>query len=141
MTCGFLIQLVFCIKVCLRHQSVTPFLFVAPLLRNILHHPLTVPRQTAPKSGQNKSLETARICSKSSARIKVQLSTFTPSSLQFQCMFNSFNSIKKLSARFGSEPNFFQVYPLQIWRKIILASCRVTQAPSHNFRVTYCMQA
>ena len=26
MTCGFLIQLVFCIKICLRHQSVTPFL-------------------------------------------------------------------------------------------------------------------
>ena len=26
MPCGFLIQLVFCIKICLRHQSVTPFL-------------------------------------------------------------------------------------------------------------------
>ena len=26
MTCGFLIQLVFCIKICLRHQLVTPFL-------------------------------------------------------------------------------------------------------------------
>ena len=26
MTCGFLIQLVFCIKICLRQQSVTPFL-------------------------------------------------------------------------------------------------------------------
>ena len=26
MTCGFPIQLVFCIKICLRHQLVTPFL-------------------------------------------------------------------------------------------------------------------
>ena len=30
LTCGFLIQLVFCIKFCLRHQSVTPFLNGAP---------------------------------------------------------------------------------------------------------------
>ena len=30
MTCDFLIQLVFCIKICLRHQSVTPFLSGAP---------------------------------------------------------------------------------------------------------------
>ena len=37
MTCGFLIQLVFCIKMCLHHQSVTPFLSGAPpLLRKIL---------------------------------------------------------------------------------------------------------
>ena len=30
MTCGFLIQPVFCIKICLLHQSVTPFLRGAP---------------------------------------------------------------------------------------------------------------
>ena len=30
MTYGFLIQLVFCIKMCLRRQSVLPFLSVAP---------------------------------------------------------------------------------------------------------------
>ena len=29
-TCGFLIQLVFCIKICFHHQSVTPFLGAAP---------------------------------------------------------------------------------------------------------------
>ena len=31
MTYSFLIQLVFCIKLCLRHQSVTPLLSDAPL--------------------------------------------------------------------------------------------------------------
>ena len=30
MTCSFLIQLVFCIKICLRHQSVMSFLSGAP---------------------------------------------------------------------------------------------------------------
>ena len=30
MSFGFLIQLVFCIKMCLHRQSVTPFLSVAP---------------------------------------------------------------------------------------------------------------
>ena len=45
MTCGFLIQLVFCINTCLRHQSVTPFLWGAtppppPFLRKILVTPL-----------------------------------------------------------------------------------------------------
>ena len=30
MTCGFLIQLVFCIKICLGHQLVTPVLSGAP---------------------------------------------------------------------------------------------------------------
>ena len=30
MTCSFLTQLVFCIKICLHHQSVTPFLSGAP---------------------------------------------------------------------------------------------------------------
>ena len=40
MTCGFLIQLVFCIRICLRHQSVTPFLIGAPILRKILDPPL-----------------------------------------------------------------------------------------------------
>ena len=30
MTCGFLIQLVFCIKICLHHLSVMPFLSDAP---------------------------------------------------------------------------------------------------------------
>jgi len=29
-TCGLLIQLVFCIKICFHHQSVTPFLGAAP---------------------------------------------------------------------------------------------------------------
>ena len=40
MICGFLIQLVFCIRICLRHQSVTPFLIGAPILRKILDPPL-----------------------------------------------------------------------------------------------------
>ena len=41
MTCCFLIQLVFCTKICLRHHSVTPFLGgVDPLLRKILDPPL-----------------------------------------------------------------------------------------------------
>ena len=42
MMCGFLIQLVFCIKTCLRHQSVAPFLSGATLLRKILDTPLIV---------------------------------------------------------------------------------------------------
>ena len=33
MTCGFLIQLVFCIKSCLHHQSVTPLLRGGPPLK------------------------------------------------------------------------------------------------------------
>ena len=40
MTCGFLIQLVYCIRICLRHQSVPPFLIGAPILRKILDPPL-----------------------------------------------------------------------------------------------------
>ena len=39
MTCGFLTQLVFCKKT--RHQSATPFLSGAPLLRKMLDPPLT----------------------------------------------------------------------------------------------------
>ena len=42
MTCGFLIQLVFCIKTYLCHQSVAPFLSGATLLRTILDTPLIV---------------------------------------------------------------------------------------------------
>ena len=38
MPCDFLIQLVFCIKICLRHQSLTPFP-VQPVLRKILDPP------------------------------------------------------------------------------------------------------
>ena len=42
MTCSILIQLVFCIKICLHHQSVTrQSLVVHPLLRKILDPPLT----------------------------------------------------------------------------------------------------
>ena len=40
MTCSFLTQLVFCIKIGSYHQSVTPFLRVYPLLREILDLPL-----------------------------------------------------------------------------------------------------
>ena len=42
MTCSFLIQLVFCIKTYLCHQSVAPFLSGATLLRTILDTPLIV---------------------------------------------------------------------------------------------------
>ena len=77
MICGFLTQLVFSIKVCLRHQQLRHSLVKHLLQRKILDPPVTV-HQTAPKSGQNKNLETTRICSETSARIKVQLGTFTP---------------------------------------------------------------
>ena len=42
-TCGFLTQLVFSIKICLRHQSVTPLLSGAPLPRKLLDLLLTQP--------------------------------------------------------------------------------------------------
>ena len=42
MTYGFLIQLVFCIKICLHHQSVTPFLSGAPGAAPVLHQAISV---------------------------------------------------------------------------------------------------
>ena len=51
-TCGFLIQLVFCIKICLRRQSVTLFLSSAPPAKK---NPGSAPDSATPLSMRNKN--------------------------------------------------------------------------------------
>ena len=75
MPCGFLIQLVwvFCINICLRHQSVTPFLSGAPRPKKNPGSPPDIPRQRGPAAEDRESfVESSYFAKHADLRVRIE---------------------------------------------------------------------